>query len=290
MLAHTYSTNAFLPPTKQRQCRWLAAASIALFIHGAVLTAYYYTPHKVDVKPIEAAPAVFQIAQILQAPSTEQQATEQSAAQPPPPETQPQAVSTPHIDIDKAPVVEKSTLTVKPDTVADTKDNHVETPDSPLDERKTPEQTNTVLEQPTPTTERESPQQMTPQPPSVAQVAKQASSSAAPVSGYSDTALLSLKTTWLNEVMIELAHEKRYPRLARKKQQEGVVIVRFKLSQVGAVDQVEIIKSAGVKRLDDEAVALIHRASPLPQAPETVFAREAKNGAVEMVIPIEFYL
>ncbi|MPT49375.1 MAG: energy transducer TonB, partial [Sphingobium sp.] len=48
---------------------------------------------------------------------------------------------------------------------------------------------------------------------------------------------------------------------------------------------VRLERSSGFRSLDDEAVALPKRASPLPKPPEDV-----KGDTIELVVPVEFFM
>jgi protein TonB len=48
---------------------------------------------------------------------------------------------------------------------------------------------------------------------------------------------------------------------------------------------VRLERSSGVRSLDDEALSLPKRASPLPRPPE-----EVKGDSIELVVPVEFFM
>ncbi len=75
---------------------------------------------------------------------------------------------------------------------------------------------------------------------------------------------------------------KRYPAAARGA--AGTVIVRFAINRAGAVIRSEVTKSSGHAVLDQEALAILHRASPFPAFPSE------KPGDVETyAVPINFH-
>jgi TonB family protein len=69
----------------------------------------------------------------------------------------------------------------------------------------------------------------------------------------------------------------RYPHAARAQELEGTVLVRARLSSDGAVEDIEILASAG-PILDDAAISAVKRAAPFGTGP----------GWVQ--IPVEFRL
>jgi len=71
---------------------------------------------------------------------------------------------------------------------------------------------------------------------------------------------------------------KTYPRVARERGVEGVVLVRFKVLPSGEIGKVDIIQSSGSDILDTASVRTVYRAAPLPYV----------NGWVE--VPMSYVL
>lgn len=57
---------------------------------------------------------------------------------------------------------------------------------------------------------------------------------------------------------------KVYPPLARKKGIEGKVILRFRVSNNGEIDEVRVVKGSGFEILDRMSIETIKRSAPLP--------------------------
>ncbi len=82
-------------------------------------------------------------------------------------------------------------------------------------------------------------------------------------------------------ILGHLQRFKRYPRAAHGA--VGRVTVRFVLDRGGGVIKAEVTKSSGNRVLDEEALAILHRASPFPPFPA------AKSGADDLwIAPINF--
>jgi protein TonB len=64
-----------------------------------------------------------------------------------------------------------------------------------------------------------------------------------------------------------LEHHKEYPERARRRHQQGVVLCEFTITDTGDVMNYRILEGSGHVLLDEEVVALIARASPLPPPP-----------------------
>jgi periplasmic protein TonB len=68
-------------------------------------------------------------------------------------------------------------------------------------------------------------------------------------------------------VAAHLARYKRFPPEAQRNGAQGSASVRFVLSGSGGVTSVSLVRGTGVAALDQEAVAMVHRASPFPAPP-----------------------
>lgn len=80
-----------------------------------------------------------------------------------------------------------------------------------------------------------------------------------------------------------LEQNKRYPANARKRRQEGVVRLWFKVNKQGKLLEYKIASSSGYRMLDKEVEKLIQRVSPLPKIPDAINRNE-----IEVNVPIAF--
>ena len=78
---------------------------------------------------------------------------------------------------------------------------------------------------------------------------------------------------------------KRYPRRAKLRNEQGVVVLRFLVTRGGEVGDFGIEKSSGHSLLDEEVREMIQRAQPLPKIPP-----EMHESEVELLIPVQFFL
>lgn len=78
---------------------------------------------------------------------------------------------------------------------------------------------------------------------------------------------------------------KIYPRRARMRREEGRVQVRFVIDRTGMLLEGAIVQGSGNSVLDDEAEAMLRRASPYPGAPA-----ELPGERIEFTAPIIFTL
>jgi len=90
---------------------------------------------------------------------------------------------------------------------------------------------------------------------------------------------------WNARLAAWLARNKRYPRPAQEAGQQGTVTLRFVLDRAGHVSSYRIERSSGVPLLDQEVLALIQRAQPLPAPPPEIVGER-----FEFVLPVAFTL
>lgn len=75
---------------------------------------------------------------------------------------------------------------------------------------------------------------------------------------------------WQARLMAHLERRKRYPVGARSRREQGVAYVRFAIDDAGNVLSAVLARSSGFPELDNEVLALVRRASPLPAPPPGV--------------------
>ena len=86
-------------------------------------------------------------------------------------------------------------------------------------------------------------------------------------------------------LMAHLTKFKKYPQEAIMQKQEGVVRIRVSIDESGNVLSKELKKSCPYAALNDEALSLFKRASPLPKPPKEML----KNGdKISFVMPIDY--
>jgi protein TonB len=95
----------------------------------------------------------------------------------------------------------------------------------------------------------------------------------------------TVQPNWRSALIGRLQEAKRYPAAARARDEQGVATITFTLDRQGHVVSVALTRSSGSAALDEEAVALIHRAQPLPALPP-----EMHGDTVTLTAPISFAL
>jgi protein TonB len=102
----------------------------------------------------------------------------------------------------------------------------------------------------------------------------------APGAGARDSNALP---NWNSMLVATLERNKRYPSEARARGDQGVVQLVFSIDRSGAVHNAHITRSSGSAILDNETLALVQRASPLPPPPP-----EMPGGQIVIAVPIRY--
>jgi protein TonB len=89
--------------------------------------------------------------------------------------------------------------------------------------------------------------------------------------------------SWQKSLVFHLNHHKKYPKDARKRGEQGVANVSFTIDRSGKVISARLEKSSGSELLDEEALAVLNRASPLPAPPSDI-----PNLTIDLLLPIQF--
>lgn len=103
--------------------------------------------------------------------------------------------------------------------------------------------------------------------------------------GVAGAAATARKKSYFGQLAAHLARHQRYPMEARRRKITGVVMVHFRFNQQGQIQEFNVTESSGNRLLDNEAIAMLKRAQPLPAIP-------AELGAdmLSISLPIEFSL
>jgi periplasmic protein TonB len=95
----------------------------------------------------------------------------------------------------------------------------------------------------------------------------------------------NVPSSWKTQLLSHLDRYKGYPEAARARRAEGTALLSFSMDRDGRVLGYHIVRSTGHSELDDEVLAMIERASPLPPAPPELHAQ-----VVQLAVPVRFRL
>ncbi len=113
-----------------------------------------------------------------------------------------------------------------------------------------------------------------------------AAETTAPQTTESQAARPYVQTATYEQILLaHLERNKRYPRAARTNRQQGLAYVRFRMNRQGRVLSAELARSSGHDLLDEEVIALVRRAQPLPPPPPSIAGE-----VIDLTVPVEFYL
>jgi periplasmic protein TonB len=88
---------------------------------------------------------------------------------------------------------------------------------------------------------------------------------------------------WESELVAHIERFKRYPAAARDKGQQGVAQVAFTIDHQGHLLSSHIVQSSGSPLLDQETLAMLARAQPMPTPPGKV-----PDSQLYFVVPVFF--
>jgi len=93
------------------------------------------------------------------------------------------------------------------------------------------------------------------------------------------------KADYSQVVVAWLEQHRRYPTIARRRNQEGVGQIEIVLAKTGALVEVRLLKETGKRALDRELLQMARRAQPFPKFPKNL-----DKERLSFTIPIEFKL
>ncbi|MEO1901227.1 MAG: TonB family protein [Alcanivorax sp.] len=304
--------------------RWLSSTLLVTLVYAAPLGWWLWRapPPALDSAP--AAAMVVELAPLATSPATptelppgpESQASQASRAAPPErrPEPQPEPKPEPAPPPAPAPPAPAEPEVALPEAEPQRRQKELQ-PEQKEPQRRQeepqPERRKPQPERRKPQPEQQAPQpDPTPEPPPTEQAAespspekassdaaastasappdaaRQSERAAAPRQGVQrPRADLNQVPSWRDTLLRRLNEAKRYPSRARRLRQEGVGYLRFEMDMEGRVLASGIARSSGYPLLDEETLALLRRAAPLPRPP-----KELAGQRLEFVVPVEFFL
>ncbi len=90
-------------------------------------------------------------------------------------------------------------------------------------------------------------------------------------------------TQWQNALATHLGAFRRYPTAARSRGEQGTATIAFTIDRDGRLLSSRIVQSSGSPLLDEETLAMLARAQPMPKPPGT-----APDSALSVVVPVRF--
>ena len=94
-----------------------------------------------------------------------------------------------------------------------------------------------------------------------------------------------VEPSWETRLVRHLQQYKRYPSEAQSRSEQGIVLLAFSVDRKGHVLARHIVHSSGHADLDNEVMAMIERAQPLPAFPPSM-----TQAQLSLTVPIRFAL
>ncbi|WP_417793257.1 TonB family protein [Terasakiella pusilla] len=289
---------------QSRFSHWVVAGAAALVVHGALGYALFYSPRPtqgaraegvggLEISISMVAAAVGSEAQeevVAEEPVTEPEPIEEPSVeeQPEPepepvqePEPEPEPVQEPEPDALPLPEPEVKPEPVKPKQ----KVPEITPPKKPEVQKKTQPKPKPVV-------------QKQPQPPKQVVEKKkiegnksQGATQSVLNANRSDTTNQQGGGQYVGEVTPDyvttlrrrLEQHKTYPRRAKRRRQEGVVVIEFTVTREGQVTEFKVRQGSGHDLLDEETIAMLKRAQPLP-----AFPKDMEGEFLKIALPIHF--
>ena len=91
--------------------------------------------------------------------------------------------------------------------------------------------------------------------------------------------------TFQQRLLRHLDQNKRYPQTSQRRRQQGTAMLQFTMDAAGNVLSFRLEKTSGYEALDEEVLAMIKRAEPLPKIPS-----DLGRDRLELVVPVQFAL
>ncbi|WP_051328956.1 energy transducer TonB [Geminicoccus roseus] len=287
--------------------RWAAAFLLVLALHVGGVLALLHARRPVEIPGEPPAAVMIDLAPLPTAPSVEEILADLPQPEPAPVDL-PDPVTELEIDVaEPAPVQLPEPVTELPDVppvelpmevselVLDLPEPaEVELPEPPA---LAPPPT-AKPRPPKPQTRRPPPVERPPEP--VEQVAKEPPQAAPPQPTKAATAaapkatsnnrqavqLAQAPPSWQGAVLGRFQRALRYPRAAQRQRQQGVASIQFRIDRQGHVLAVRLVDSSGAEVLDEEALAVVRRVSPLPTPPAEMMTADV----LDLAAPITFAL
>ena len=248
--------------------RWCLAAAMVVTAHVG-LAASYALWDSSEPDGAEASPAVIvELAPMPVAPTSQldlapgPEMVEAQAAPKPPPQTKPEVAE----PIEKIEAPAEVTLPLPEPKAAEEKSE--QQPDTQKTDAKPVEQN-------------------VPAPRTTAAPRSEQNTAAQPVapSPGSSAASRAAIARWRDLVAARLQQNKRYPANAEAQHEQGVVMLSFSVDRNGRMLSRRIARSSGHSSLDQEVLAMVERAQPLPSFPPAM-----TQASINLTVPIRFSL
>lgn len=93
------------------------------------------------------------------------------------------------------------------------------------------------------------------------------------------------EASYASVVLAWLEKHKQYPRISRRRREEGVILLFIAIDADGHVLEVRLEEPSRFDRLNDAALDMVERANPLPPIPA-----DMAQSRLELLVPVQFFM
>lgn len=97
-------------------------------------------------------------------------------------------------------------------------------------------------------------------------------------------ALNGLRDGYIDAVRQEIEKNKKYPLISKSKNEEGIVLLSFRIDKNGKIDNLKVLKSSGFEKLDEAAIKAVQKGM-YKNMPD-----ELEDEYLDIQVPIKFNL
>ena len=108
-----------------------------------------------------------------------------------------------------------------------------------------------------------------------------------PTSGKTTAAYIDEKNRYIRQLGNWLSKYKKYPTIARRRNLQGDVVVRFTIDRQGRLLRHSLVKPSPHRSLNNATIKMLERASPMPAVPAALVNNKVE---FEYTIPVSFRL
>jgi protein TonB len=96
---------------------------------------------------------------------------------------------------------------------------------------------------------------------------------------------ITLRQRYIRQLVDLINENKHYPRRSRRKKEEGLVEVSFDVTRNGIVENISLLNSSGIERLDKAAIKTIRSLSKIERFPD-----QLTPDRISLVVPMKYQL
>jgi periplasmic protein TonB len=156
-------------------------------------------------------------------------------------------------------------------------------PTAPTEEKIKPHETEAEVALPTPEPPKLQPPEDEKPPTSTPSAEIPPSQAAPPTAGAAVQKLRINALRWQTALAAHIERFKRYPAKARSNGEQGITTVAFTIDRQGRLLTSRIVQSSGSILLDQETLAMLARAQPMPAPPSDI-----PDNKLSFVVPVRF--